>query len=92
MAQAMKSIIADCEKTHEDNFCRFGSTANTYFRFNVQQGMQVLEPKDWNKLPEVSAHTNSYLRTGNTKFKLTEDVKIILSRSELSGRDLQLNQ
>ncbi|KAJ7101080.1 FabD lysophospholipase-like protein [Mycena epipterygia] len=78
IAQVMKNIATDCEKTHEDNVRRFQSTANTYFRFNVQQGMQVLEPKDWNKLTEVSAHIDSYLRTGDAKFKLTEVVKIVL--------------
>ncbi|KAJ7848220.1 acyl transferase/acyl hydrolase/lysophospholipase [Mycena leptocephala] len=82
IAQVMKNIAADCEKTHEDNVRRFRSTVNTYFRFNVQQGMQVLEPKDWNKLPEVSAHTDSYLRTSDAKLKLTEVVKIILSKSD----------
>ncbi|KAJ7099177.1 FabD lysophospholipase-like protein [Mycena epipterygia] len=78
IAQVMKNIAADCEKTHEDNVRRFQSSANTYFRFNVQQGMQALEPKDWNKLPEVSAHTDSYLRMGDAKLKLTEVVRIIL--------------
>ncbi|KAJ7101034.1 acyl transferase/acyl hydrolase/lysophospholipase [Mycena epipterygia] len=79
IAQVMKNIAADCEKMHEENVHRFQSTANTYFRLNVQQGMQVLEPKDWNKLPEVSAHTNSYLQTSDAKLKLTEIVKIILN-------------
>ncbi|KAJ7101185.1 acyl transferase/acyl hydrolase/lysophospholipase [Mycena epipterygia] len=79
IAQVMKNIATDCEKTHEDNVRRFQSTANTYFRFKVQQGMQVLEPKDWNKLTEVSAHTDSVLRTGDAKFKLTEVVKIVLN-------------
>ncbi|KAJ7099196.1 hypothetical protein C8R44DRAFT_355298 [Mycena epipterygia] len=79
IAQLMKNIATDCEKTHEENVRNFRSTANTYFRFNVHQGMQVLKPKDWNKLPEVSAHTNSYLRTGDAKLKLTEVVKIILN-------------
>ncbi|KAJ7101116.1 acyl transferase/acyl hydrolase/lysophospholipase [Mycena epipterygia] len=83
IAQVMKNIATDCEKTHEDNVRRFQSTANTYFRFNVQQGMQILEPTDWNKLPEVSAHTNSYLQTGDARSKLTEVVKIILSRQDI---------
>ncbi|KAJ7087441.1 acyl transferase/acyl hydrolase/lysophospholipase [Mycena epipterygia] len=92
IAQVMKNAAADCEKTHENNAHRFRSMANTYFRFNVQQGMQALGPKDWNKLPEVSAHTNSYLKTSDVKSKLTEAVKIILSKSELSQKHLTLNK
>ncbi|KAJ7099133.1 hypothetical protein C8R44DRAFT_747819 [Mycena epipterygia] len=79
IAQVMKNIATDCEKTHEDNVHKFQTMATAYFRFNVQQGMQALEPKDWNKLPEVLAHTNSYLKTHDAKSKLTEVVKIILN-------------
>ncbi|KAJ7077709.1 acyl transferase/acyl hydrolase/lysophospholipase [Mycena epipterygia] len=86
IAKVMKSIAVDCEKTHEDNAHRFRSIPNTYFRLNVQQGMQALEPRDWNKLTEVSAHTDSYLRTNDAKFKLGEAVKVVLSRSNLSLR------
>ncbi|KAJ7128543.1 acyl transferase/acyl hydrolase/lysophospholipase [Mycena epipterygia] len=63
ITKVMKSIAVDCERTHEENAPRFWSMPNTYFRLNVQQGMQALEPKDWNRLTEVSAHTDSYLRT-----------------------------
>ncbi|KAJ7139309.1 hypothetical protein C8R44DRAFT_847374 [Mycena epipterygia] len=38
IAQVMKNIVADCERTHEENVRRFSSMTNTYFRFNVQQG------------------------------------------------------
>ncbi|KAJ6520964.1 FabD lysophospholipase-like protein [Mycena vulgaris] len=76
---AMKKIAADCEKIHEDNARRFRAIPNTYFRFNVQQGMQDLAPHDWGKSSEVSAHTKAYLRTEDTKSKLTDSVKVILS-------------
>ncbi|KAJ7106608.1 acyl transferase/acyl hydrolase/lysophospholipase, partial [Mycena epipterygia] len=63
MKKALKNIVTDSEKTHEDNARRLRSIPKTYFHFNVQQGMQSLDLNDWNKLPEVSAHTESYLRT-----------------------------
>ncbi|KAJ7099646.1 acyl transferase/acyl hydrolase/lysophospholipase [Mycena epipterygia] len=83
IAKVMKNIATDCEHTHENNAHKFHMIPNTYFRFNVQQGMQALEAKDWNKLPEVSAHTDAYLRTRDTKTKLTDAVKVILSMFEL---------
>ncbi|KAJ7106946.1 FabD lysophospholipase-like protein, partial [Mycena epipterygia] len=83
IAKVMKNIATDCENTHESNARRSHMIPNTYFRFNVQQGMQALEAKHWNKLPEMSAHTDAYLKTGDTKTKLTDTVKVLLSMFEL---------
>ncbi|KAJ6483656.1 hypothetical protein DFH09DRAFT_1461458 [Mycena vulgaris] len=79
IAAAMKKIATDCEKTHEDNARKFRAIPNTYFRFNVQQGMQDLAPHDWGKSSEVSAHTKAYLRTEDVKSKITDSVKVILN-------------
>ncbi|KAJ7105332.1 acyl transferase/acyl hydrolase/lysophospholipase [Mycena epipterygia] len=79
MAKAVKMIATDCEKTHEETARKFRSTPNTYFRFNVEQGMQGLEAQRWEKSSEVSAHTNAYLRRADTKSKLTEAVRVILN-------------
>ncbi|KAJ7115734.1 FabD lysophospholipase-like protein, partial [Mycena epipterygia] len=79
ITKVVKNIATDCEKTHEDITRRFQGIPNTYFRLNVQQGMQALEPKHWNKLSEVSAHTEGYLRMEDIQNKLTKAVKVILS-------------
>ncbi|KAJ7105341.1 FabD lysophospholipase-like protein, partial [Mycena epipterygia] len=81
IAKALKMIAADCEKTHGETARKLHSTPNTYFRFNVEQGMQGLEAQHWEKSSEVSAHTNAYLRRADTKSKLTEAVRVILSKS-----------
>ncbi|KAJ7112508.1 acyl transferase/acyl hydrolase/lysophospholipase, partial [Mycena epipterygia] len=78
IAQALKMTASDCEKTHEEISRKFCSTPNTYFRFNVEQGMQGLEAQHWQKSSEVSAHTKAYLRREDTKSKLTKAVKLIL--------------
>ncbi|KAJ7105326.1 acyl transferase/acyl hydrolase/lysophospholipase [Mycena epipterygia] len=79
MVKALKMIATNCEKTHEETARKFRSTPNTYFRFNVEQGMQGLEAQHWEKSSEVSAHTNAYLRRADTKSKLTEVVRVILN-------------
>ncbi|KAJ7431117.1 hypothetical protein FB451DRAFT_1574010 [Mycena latifolia] len=79
IAKAMKDIATDCEKTHDDNARRFRVLPKTYFRFNVQQGMQGLARQDWGKSSQVSAHTNAYLRTEDVKSKLTAAVEVILN-------------
>ena len=76
----LKKIATDCERTHEDNVRRFRVLPGTYFRFNVQQGLQGLEQHQWEKSGEVVAHTNAYLKLEDTKAKLTEAVKVVLSR------------
>ncbi|KAJ7127906.1 acyl transferase/acyl hydrolase/lysophospholipase [Mycena epipterygia] len=79
IAKALKMIATDCEKTHQETARRFRGLPNTYFHFNVEQGMQGLEAQYWGKLSEMSAHTDAYLRTSDTKSKLTEAVRVILN-------------
>ncbi|KAJ7105355.1 acyl transferase/acyl hydrolase/lysophospholipase [Mycena epipterygia] len=77
--KVLKNIATDCESIHEDNARKFRRIPNTYFRFNVEQGMQGLEAQHRGKSSEVSAHTNAYLRRTDTKSKLTEAVWVILT-------------
>ncbi|KAJ7604738.1 FabD lysophospholipase-like protein [Mycena rosella] len=79
IAKAMKDITMDCEETHEANATRFRGLPDTYFRFNVQQGMQGLASHDWEKSNEVSAHTRNYLTAQDVKEKLSGAVKVILN-------------
>ncbi|KAJ7487098.1 hypothetical protein FB451DRAFT_776463 [Mycena latifolia] len=78
-AQTMQSIVADCERTHQDNEHRYWGTSNTYFRFNVQQGMQGLELQHWENLDQVSTHTEAYLQTEEAKSKLTGTSEVLLN-------------
>ncbi|KAJ7463766.1 hypothetical protein FB451DRAFT_1265648 [Mycena latifolia] len=79
LAKAMKEITTECQKTHEDMARRFRSIPRTYFRFNVHQGLQSLNPQKGWKLADVSAHTESYIKMEETKSQLTEVAKIILN-------------
>ncbi|KAJ7447397.1 hypothetical protein FB451DRAFT_778546 [Mycena latifolia] len=79
VGKAMKRIAADSEKTHQENERRYQGISNTYFRFNVQQGMQALEPEHWGKLDQVTAHTEAYLRMEEVKPKLTGTINVLLN-------------
>src|SRR5437016_2340287 len=57
---ALKAISTDCEATHEDMLLLFSNSPNTYFRLNVEQGMQSIELSEWEKLANVEAHTAHY--------------------------------
>ncbi|KAJ7443683.1 hypothetical protein FB451DRAFT_92370 [Mycena latifolia] len=79
VGKAMKRIATDSEKTHQENERRYQGISNTYFRFNVQQGMQALEPEHWGKLDQVTAHTEAYLRMEEVKPKLTGTINVLLN-------------
>ncbi|KAJ7443687.1 hypothetical protein FB451DRAFT_1568599 [Mycena latifolia] len=79
VTKVMKRIATDSEKTHQENERRYQGISNTYFRFNVQQGMQALELEHWGKLDQVSAHTKAYLRMEEVKSKLTGTINVLLN-------------
>jgi len=69
--KALKGISTDCEATHEDMLLLFANSPQTYFRLNVEQGMQGIELAEWEKLADVQAHTMQYLRRNEVNEKLT---------------------
>src|SRR6267378_3542804 len=77
VTKALKAISTDCEATHEQMLRLFGNSPNTYFRLNVEQGMQSIELSEWEKLANVEAHTTTYLRRKEVDRKLTLVVNAI---------------
>ncbi|KAG9093064.1 hypothetical protein FRC06_011684, partial [Ceratobasidium sp. 370] len=59
---AMKEIAADSERVAHRMAKRFQGTKDLYFRFNVDQGMQGVGISEWERLPEVNAHTRGYMQ------------------------------
>ena len=48
----------------------FANSPNTYFRLNVEQGMQGIELSEWEKLANVEAHTTQYMKGKEVDEKL----------------------
>lgn len=74
---ALKAIATDCEGTHEAMLGRFANLPNTYFRLNVEQGMQGIELSEWEKLSNVEAHTAQYMKKREVGERLTSLVNAI---------------
>ena len=68
---ALRSMATDCEKIHEEVSGRFESLPNTYFRLNVEHGMQDIWLSEWEKLTDVEAHTAQYMRKREVEEKLS---------------------
>ncbi|QRW06357.1 kinesin light chain [Ceratobasidium sp. AG-Ba] len=57
-----RAISLDAERVAQEMEVRFRSASNSYFRFSVDQGMQGVELGEWEKLSQVAAHTQAYMR------------------------------
>ena len=66
----LKAIATDCEGTHEAMSRLFANLPNTYFRLNVEQGMQGIKLSEWEKLANVEAHTTQYMGKNEVGIKL----------------------
>ena len=74
---ALKAIVTDCEDTHEYMLRLFAQLPTTYFRLNVEQGLQGIKLSEWERLSKVKAHTTQYLRKKEVEEKLALLGKII---------------
>lgn len=68
--EALRAIAMDCEATHEAMSSLFANSPNTYFRLNVEQGMQGIQPCEWEKLSNVEAHTTQYMKKREVEDKV----------------------
>ena len=77
--EALQKISTDCEETHQDMLHLFDNLPNTYFRLNVEHGMQDIELSEWEKMASVEGHTMQYLRRKEVDRKLNLVVNAIIS-------------
>jgi len=77
VVDALRAIANDCEDTHESMLRLFEQLPITYFRLNVEQGMQGIELSEWESLSKVEAHTTQYLRRKEVDEKLALLGKVI---------------
>ena len=90
---ALKEIATDCEDTHEAMLDLFANLPNTYFRLNVEHGMQGVELSEWEKLSNVEAHTAQYMgkREVGEKLALLANA-IAVPRAQLSVEQLSMEE
>ncbi|KAJ7032981.1 hypothetical protein C8F04DRAFT_1261320 [Mycena alexandri] len=75
--EALQGIATDCEAKHEEMLALFDNSPNTYFRLNVEQGMQNIKLSEWEKLSNVEAHTAQYMRRKEAEKTLTLLVNVM---------------
>ncbi|KAG9089257.1 hypothetical protein FS749_001491 [Ceratobasidium sp. UAMH 11750] len=67
---ALQKIATDCEQTAQAIKRRFRDIPGTYFRFNVEQGLQDMGMDELKRLPEIVAHARCYNQTVEIGSKL----------------------
>ena len=77
---AMQRIATDCVESAQVAARRFEGTPGTYFRFNVEQGLQEVGLEQWERLEELSALTGNYIRMADVDPRLDAAVASICER------------
>ena len=75
--KTMVAITTDCDTVSQDMAQRFKSIPDLYFRFNVNQGVQDISLAHWDRLSEVAAHAQQYLKLQEVDQRTEVAVKAI---------------
>jgi predicted acylesterase/phospholipase RssA len=90
---ALKKISTDCDTTHQEMLRRFARLQDTYFRLNVDQGMQGIGLSKWEKLSIVEAHTVQYMAREEVDEKFASLVNAIrVPRAQLTLEQLSMEE
>ncbi|KZT38064.1 hypothetical protein SISSUDRAFT_1062274 [Sistotremastrum suecicum HHB10207 ss-3] len=66
----LHEMATDTDRAAEEISKRFGSAAGPYFRLTVEHGLQNIKLNEWEKLPDVTTHTQQYLRLAEADHKV----------------------
>lgn len=80
MLYTFMQIAKDCGAVHDEMVGRFAQNSDVYFRFNVEQGMQMLQDELVKKSADVEAHTDSYLKGTDTRQLLFAAARALVKR------------
>ena len=73
----LTGIATDPEDTHEAMLQLFANLPNTYFRLNVDQGMEDIQLSDWKKMRSVGVCTMEYMKKEEVRQDLDSLVNAI---------------
>jgi len=73
----LKAIAADCEICSEETARSSAAQSFSYFRLNVDQGLQTVSLAEWEKLEVVNLHTLQYLRKHDVGEKVNRLVQVL---------------
>jgi len=79
LISVLKRIAGDCEKISEEVATDLSQSIHQplYVRLNVNHDLQNVSLAEWEKMPDVQAHTQSYLQTRDVNAKVDMSVRAL---------------
>ncbi|KAG8738520.1 hypothetical protein FRC10_006766 [Ceratobasidium sp. 414] len=81
VVKMLQKITLDCEQTHQELSERFYNRPGTYFRFNVDHGLEAVGLAEWERGSGIQADTANYTRESQTTHSIDSAVDAILRRN-----------
>jgi len=79
LVEVLRRIATDCDEQSEAMAKQLyqRDKPNSYFRLNVNEGLQNVSLAEWSRLDEVETHTVQYLRTSDVEQKVDRIVRLL---------------
>ena len=79
LIRVLRGIATDCEEQSEAMAKQLNQRdrPNSYFRLNVNEGLQNVSLAEWSRMNEVEIHTVQYLKTSDVGQKVDQVVELL---------------
>lgn len=84
LINALKNMAAESDTTAEKIQRRFQNVKDTYFRFNVDRGLQRIRLEEWKELSNVRTFTTEYLHQHMISERINKVVRALLASKVVS--------
>ncbi|PMD59777.1 FabD/lysophospholipase-like protein [Hyaloscypha bicolor E] len=81
LVDALRKMATDCETVEGEISQRFSANPGSYFRFNVEHGLENISLKEWEELGNIKAKTIAYLGDHRIAGSVNEAVVALCDRS-----------
>jgi hypothetical protein len=88
LIKVLKDITTDCESTAHRLSLRFRDIPSFYFRFSVVHGSQGISLDEWERMGELTQHTQAYMTDTAVSKAIDEVVDILLCKPGLRSATL----
>jgi hypothetical protein len=90
LIMALGSIATDCEKEAQSVARQFRDPLHRYFRFSVERGAEGISLDEWERLDEVTQHTDAYLKDAEVSRSVDRLVKMLCEPARATEEGLHI--
>ena len=85
LIRVLRRIATDCDEQSDvmAKQLNLRDKPDSYFRLNVNEGLQTVSLAEWNRMSEVVTHTAQYLKTYDAGHKVDQVVELLNGRPVL---------